>query len=877
MRARLLFFLLLNMWTFLCDAEEVADTKFSVDRGYYDEPISLEITTATEGAKIYYTTTGEKPGLGTIFTGPIGTLVDGPITIDRTTVIRARAFKDGMEPSNVDTHSYLFLADILKQPDQPEGAPERWGARPTDYEMDPRVVDDPAYKEAIIEGFQSIRTLSLVTEPDDFFSRAEGIYANPQQDGREWEREVSFEFIHPDGTRGAQIDGGIRIHGNGSRNANGQPKHGFRVEFRSVYGKANLDYRLFPDSTLERFDSLILRGQNAHGWTRASQISNGAGTEREQSQYIRDSYARDLMKAMGHVAGEATYVHLFINGLYWGLYNPVEYPRTYFGVSRFGGVEDDFDVINRRTTTTKILDGTFEAWDAMQDLANSGLEAPEKYAAMQEHIDVDNLIDYMLMHQYMGSRDGPEVFNSNNMRAIRKTRGEETTRWTCMPWDMEASMFEIDVKRNINVNDPSTLVRVYTRLRENPEFLLRYADRVHRHFFNDGTLTPTRAAAIWERRAEEIETAIIGESARWGDFRRPSRPFTRDVEWQAERRRLLDTYFPTRTKFLLRELTKNGLYPETIAPVFNQHGGSVPEDFQLTMEAGTLFNPQGGTFYYTTDGSDPRLPGGEVSPKAIPYEDGVVLGQSVRIRARTFDDSAWSALNEAYFVVDGLPVTEGRLAVSEIMYHPPEESLAEYIELRNVSSQRLDLDGVRFEKEGNQGINFDFSGITIPTDGAIVIVRDQSVFETVYGMDVQTAGEWSGGALNNAGEWLRLMKGTETLTMFRYNDRGDWPRVADGEGASLHRDGETWFAALPSPGTVTTEPEPSAGFTIDAITRRGSDSVVIEWQAREGSLDRVEFSERLDGSWEAVGEAISDGRFEEVRTARKGFYRIVRE
>ena len=34
-----------------------------------------------------------------------------------------------------------------------------------------------------------------------------------------------------------------------------------------------------------------------------------------------------------------------------------------------------------------------------------------------------DLIDYMLMHQYMGSRDGPEVFNSNNMRAIRNTRG----------------------------------------------------------------------------------------------------------------------------------------------------------------------------------------------------------------------------------------------------------------------------------------------------------------------------------------------------------------------------------------------------------------------------------------------------------------------
>ena len=106
------------------------------------------------------------------------------------------------------------------------------------------------------------------------------------------------------------------------------------MEFRRHYGPAQLNYPLFPDTPADRFDSFILRDQNAHGWTRSAQISNKAGTEREQSQYIRDSFARDLMKAMGHTSGEATYVHLFINGLYWGLYNPVEFPRTYSGVFR---------------------------------------------------------------------------------------------------------------------------------------------------------------------------------------------------------------------------------------------------------------------------------------------------------------------------------------------------------------------------------------------------------------------------------------------------------------------------------------------------------------------------------------------------------------
>ena len=174
-------------------------------------------------------------------------------------------------------------------------------------------------------------------------------------------------------------------------------------------------------------------------------------------------------------------------------------------------------------------------------------------------------------------------------------------------------MFEINVTRNINVDDPDTLVRVYTKLRENPEFLMRYGDHVHRHFFNDGIMTPGPAAALWEKRAREIFNAIVGESARWGDFRRSSRPFTRDAEWMDERMRLLNEYFPSRARFLVRKFKENGLYPETIAPHFNQHGGEVEAGFILTMEAGTIFSPQPGNFYYTLDGTDPRLPGGGLS------------------------------------------------------------------------------------------------------------------------------------------------------------------------------------------------------------------------------------------------------------------------
>ena len=68
--------------------------------------------------------------------------------------------------------------------------------------------------------------------------------------------------------------------------------------------------------------------------------------------------------------------------------------------------------------------------------------------------------------------------------------------------------------------------------------------------------------------------AIVGESARWGDRRREP-PYTRDVEWTRERRRLLTSYFPQRTGTLLAQLTQAGLYPKVAAPELSPEGGAI--------------------------------------------------------------------------------------------------------------------------------------------------------------------------------------------------------------------------------------------------------------------------------------------------------------
>ena len=61
---------------------------------------------------------------------------------------------------------------------------------------------------------------------------------------------------------------------------------------------------------------------------------------------------------------------------------------------------------------------------------------------------------------------------------------------------------------------------LFNQSKVNPEFQLMWADAVHKYLFNNGPLTPTGAAAIYSTLSQQIDRAIVDQSARWGDYRR---------------------------------------------------------------------------------------------------------------------------------------------------------------------------------------------------------------------------------------------------------------------------------------------------------------------------------------------------------------------
>ena len=176
------------------------------------------------------------------------------------------------------------------------GFPVTWGTNHgkaviADYEMDPEVVNDAAYRGELPAALGALPSLSLALEAGDLFGAEHGLYTHPQESGEAWERPVRAEFFPTNHGSGFRIQAGLRIQGGWNRRPEESPKHSFRLVFKTKYGASKLKYPLFGKGVKE-FDQLILRGGNNHSWLHWS------GTERQSADYLRDQWMRETYAAM---------------------------------------------------------------------------------------------------------------------------------------------------------------------------------------------------------------------------------------------------------------------------------------------------------------------------------------------------------------------------------------------------------------------------------------------------------------------------------------------------------------------------------------------------------------------------------------------------
>ncbi len=502
----------------------VADTTFSQDRGFYDESFEVVIATETEGAEIRYTLNNSLP------TANSGTRYTGPVRISTTTTLRAAAFKNGLGPTNTDTHTYIFLDNVINS-----------------NVMRRNITQDRVFAPQMRASLTDLPSL-CITSPRAINGSSEVL--------------ISLELIHPGGEEGFQEDAGGRYYGGAFTNF---AKKNFRIYFRSEYGDSKLRYPLFDGhahsiSPVEVFDHIELRA--------------GSHDMNQRGFYMSNRFTDDTMLDMGNLNPHGRFIHLYLNGTYWGQYHLRERWSADMLAQYLGGEKEDYEAINGNWNVGGWpdpgvpFDGDGSAWERIKSLRSD-------FEAVSPYLDVRHYVDYMLMFMFGNSED--------EYRCVGPTGPGSGFKFVLN----DADGFTRSVSNRTSMGRPGRSAgdgpgSIFSMLlRENhPDYRILLADRIQELFFNDGPMTPAKMSARLLERCDQVERAFISEAARW-NFRTPQ-------SWAGARDSYVNGVLPTRTSQVITEYRRAGfMLPEPV-PSFlvngrAQHGGAIRSGAELAM------------------------------------------------------------------------------------------------------------------------------------------------------------------------------------------------------------------------------------------------------------------------------------------------------
>ncbi|MEO8352263.1 MAG: lamin tail domain-containing protein, partial [Chthoniobacteraceae bacterium] len=779
-----------------------ADGSADLKGGFYSGAQTLVLKSNTPGATIRYTLNGSDPTeTSTLYEGPI------PITpaSDRVgRAIRARAFRDGWIPSKMKTNTYLINQNAALQ-------------------TLPALVLTGQQDHSFTFPF-GIMTIFQGTYVGDLWqSSGPSSFNIPINQGTAFEREITAELLQPDGSPGFRDDVGIRISASPytrprlrltSFNSSPWPisdpnqKPSFNLFWRDDYGPSRLNYPLFPGYSVASFKQLRLR----------------SGKNDIRNPFICDELVRRLFIDMGWVGSRGLFTALYVNGSFKGYYNPCERIREPMLQEHFRSTEP-WDVLYNN----EFVDGDATEWNTLQTLLSRTLDQPTNYAAVKAKADLEAIADYYILNIYAAMWDWATWGNSANNYSFARERTPEG-RWRPLVWDAEGSFnngggfnpvnFDIITQNLTGSDDTHNLAILWKRLvgvppftglyRGSAEFRLLFADRINKLMFNGGVLDDRGATSrfLYHKNSLISELQPIASFAGAGTLNQSW--FSTWTNASAGRRTYL---FGPRANFFRNA----GVWPATPPPDLTPVGGAVAAGASVTISGAGA----GATIYFTSDGTDPRVEGGEVSATASVYSATIPLTESARITARIRSDSGeWSPVTQALYLVDPVAPSAANLVVAEVMYHPQDASAAEaaagftdaddfeFIRLQNIGSSPVDLANLEF----TAGVIFRFGTGSVPfveAGDSVVVVKRKSAFNSRYGTDLDgmIAGEFSG-SLNNGGERITLeVTGASPSVVrdFAYSPLAPWPVTPDGDGPSLllanpalppdHTDALSWTAS----------------------------------------------------------------------------------
>ncbi|RYD36397.1 MAG: hypothetical protein EOP86_06075 [Verrucomicrobiaceae bacterium] len=613
------------------------EVRFSVPHGFKTAAFPLTLSATLPDSEIRYTLDGTVPkATSPVYSEPIivtpvaGTVKSG------SRIVRAVASRSGVPWAPVATQTWLFVNGVT--------APRTDGLVGQTNLIN-SIRNHAVYGPLLDDALESLPAVSLVINNASGLPLAETL--------------SSLELFDPQGgEEGFTIPAGIARTGTTSLN---YPKGSMSARFRGEYGAGRLNYPVYArhphdaKGAATSFQELRLRSGSHDTLSWLGEASNpsipyGSPPVRRggDAQFIRNFWIDDLQLLMGQPGKHNRMVNLFVNGNYYGMYDIVEHPDDDYMASYYPGGSDDYHFTGAATTGSQ--HDTGESWRSVWTKLKASLG---NYPQASRWVDMANLADYMVLSFYAGN---DWDWSTQHNWGAAGPRLPDQGGWKFFQQDQDISLQDVTA----DCTDQTVPDNIFNQLMGRADFKVLFRDRIYRHLFHDGVLTPDKAGAFYQLRANEIQTAVVGETARWQPTSSVGPlPWDRDGEWTVERNYLVNTFFPQRTAKLLSQLRTRGWYPVD-APEMSQRGGTVAPGTEIQLSG-----PAGTTFYYTLDGTDPRLPGGAVSPSAkswtattgtrtlVEANDGVVGKGAVwkylapsadpgeSWRTADYNDSAW--------------------------------------------------------------------------------------------------------------------------------------------------------------------------------------------------------------------------------------------
>ena len=234
-----------------------------------------------------------------------------------------------------------------------------------------------------------------------------------------WEHPGKMKYIENNYTL-FEEDLGIRVKGNRSR---GWAMKSFGFYFRNEYGNSKLQYPVFAENSLNSYKRLVARNSgNDCGITQIHDIS--------MVSIVR-----------GHVNFEFQEYNqcvVYLNDVYWGIYNLREMITKHYFESHFGFPKENIDLLEGSELNPIADDGNTDNYlnTVINFIDNNDLSLQDNYNHIKSIIDIDSYIDYIIVNTYICNRDWPH----NNIKWW-KDRTTSFSKWRWVMYDTDMSFF----------------------------------------------------------------------------------------------------------------------------------------------------------------------------------------------------------------------------------------------------------------------------------------------------------------------------------------------------------------------------------------------------------------------------------------------------